>query len=147
MFTYLLEKISKAEFNYVPFKHIEILNFFNEDDFQNILKQSDIKFSSFNNDEQLIGHLRKSGYSVIPFPGYITNSKDYIKWHKNKSGKVYNVSSTNGFGMTYRLKQTNSKIIKNLIEFFEGETFKKIISEKFSINLNQVTFDQGIQNI
>ncbi|MDC0520145.1 hypothetical protein OAN92_05340 [Candidatus Pelagibacter ubique] len=143
--SYLLEKISKAEFNYVPFKHIEIKNFFNDDDFQNILKQSDIKFPSFNNDEQLVDHLQKSGYSAIPFPGCITNPKDYIKWHKNKSGTNYNVSSTEGFGMTYRLKQTNSKIINNLIEFFEGETFKKIISEKFSIDLNQVTFDQGIQ--
>ena len=145
MFEYLLEKISKADFKDEPFKHIEIKNFFNEVDFQNILKQSDIKFPSFNNDEQLIDHLQKSGYSAISFPGCITNHKDYIKWHKNKSGTVYNVSSTEGFGMTYRLTNTNSKIINNLINFFEDNNFKKIISEKFSIDLNQVTFDQGIQ--
>ena len=145
MFEYLSEKILKSDFKDQPFKHIEIKNFFNKDDFQNILKQSEIKFPPFSNDEELIDHLQKSGYSAIPFPGCITNPKDYIKWDKNKSGTNYNVSSTEGFGMTYRLMQTNSTIINNLKIFFEGDTFKKIISEKFSLDLDQVTFDQGIQ--
>ncbi len=145
MFEYLCDKISSAEFKYEPFKHLEINNIFEQKDFQIIIDQDEINFPNFENDEKLIKHLENSNYKAIPFPGCITNSKDYIKWHKNKSGKVYNVSSAEGFGMTYRLMKSNSKIINNLMKFYESNSFKEVLADKFSLDLNQVTFDQGIQ--
>ena len=145
MFEYLSEKILTADFKYDPFKHLEINNIFNQNHFENIINHEQIKFPEFKSDEELIKHLENSSYNAIEFPGCITNTKDYLKWHKNKSGKVYNVSSTEGFGMTYRLKDTNSEILNNLIKFFESESFKNVVAEKFSINLKDVTFDQGIQ--
>ena len=145
MFEYLSEKILTADFKYDPFKHLEINNIFNQNHFKNIVNSEDIKFPEFKSDVELIKHLENSSYNAIEFPGCITNTKDYLKWHKNKSGKVYNVSSTEGFGMTYRLKDTNSEILNNLIKFFESESFKNVVAEKFSINLKDVTFDQGIQ--
>ena len=145
MFEYLSKKILTTDFKYEPFKHLEINNVFEQNDFENIINQEDIKFPKFESDEELIKYLENSNYKAIEFPGCITSSQDYIKWHKNKSGKVYNVNSTEGFGMTYRLKNTNSEILNNLINFFESENFKNVIAEKFSINLKNVTFDQGIQ--
>ena len=64
MFEYLLEKILKSDFKDQPFKHIEIKNFFNKDDFQNILKQSEIKFPSFTYYIQFF-RFRVSSYSFF----------------------------------------------------------------------------------
>ena len=57
MFHIYMKKFQKLNSIIYP-SNILKLNFFNEDDFQNILKQSDIKFPSFNNDVQLVDHLK-----------------------------------------------------------------------------------------
>ena len=145
MFDYLCEKITNADFQYKPFKHIEINNFFTNTDFKNIIEDNQINFPKFESDEKLINFLENENYKSIQFPGCITNSKDYINWHTNKKGINYNVNTTEGFGMTYRLMKPNSVILNNLINFFDSNIFKKAIADKFSINLQDVTFDQGIQ--
>jgi len=145
MFSYLIDKISNTKFETTPFKHLEINNFFKEEHFNEIINQKEINFPKFKDDNDLITYLENNNYQSIEFPGCITSAKDYIKWHKNKLGKILNVSSTEGFGMTYRLINPISKIIIDLNNFFKSYEFRDILSKKFNINLDEVTFDQGIQ--
>ena len=145
MFNYILNKINNAKFLYHPFKHIEINDVFENEHFNKIIDQDQIKFAKMNSDEELISHLENKNYKPVIFPGCVTNSKDYIKWHGNKKNKNLNVSSTEGFGMTYRLTNAESEIISKLVTFISSNEFQQVIAKKFSIDLKDVYFDQGIQ--
>ena len=57
MFDYLCEKITNADFQYKPFKHIEINNLFTTTDFENIIEDNQINFPKFELDEKLINFL------------------------------------------------------------------------------------------
>ena len=63
-FDYLLKKIRRSDFSLHPFRHVEIKNFFSEEDFQEITTANEISTSA-SNDPALIEVLLETGYRFI----------------------------------------------------------------------------------
>jgi hypothetical protein len=145
MFNYLIDKIIKAEFLSYPFTHLYIENFFSDNDFNKIVNSSEIKIPKALSDADLINTLETNGYKAIEFPGCITYKKKYLKWHKNRKKNTQINTSTEGFGMTLRLIDPKSEILKKLNEFLSGEDFNKALADKFLLNFEEVYADNGIQ--
>lgn len=144
-FYYILNKLKKAKFKYIPFKHIEINNLFKLKDFKDIINSKEIDFPKKIDSKTLINYLFENGYKSINFPGSVTSTSAYLNWRKNKKKQKYNNSSCEGFGMTFRLKRAETGIIVDLMEFLASKEFQKTLSMKFNIKLKEVTYDQGIQ--
>lgn len=144
-FGYILDRIEKADFTEYPFKHLEITNFFNDADFEEIINCKAIALESLLSDEDLFKSLFSCGYKVINFPGATTNYKDYLRWHKTKSKKNdWNDPACEGFGVVLRLHELNWPILKDLDYFFSSEGFKTCLSDKFGIS-RAYNYDWGIQ--
>lgn len=148
-FSYLLTKIENAEFLTEPFQHINIFDFFNNEDFQQLLALNQIKLKECENLQELIHELHDKSYEPILFPGSITSEKDYIKFAENGNFnrrliKGYGRKVIEGYGITYRLKKYQSEFLTELMEFFEGDELQKMLIEKFDIKL-PTTYEGGIQ--
>ena len=144
-FSYILKKIKSADFNYNPFKHIYIENFFSAEDFNAIQNCPEISISKQTSDDDLISELYNHGYNIIEFPGCVTNVKEYIKWHRNKNKTDRTHSACGSFGMVFRLYEKKSKILIDLNEFFLSDEFNRVIADRFAIDLNLCKIDGGIQ--
>ena len=108
-FNYLIDKINKSPQTDYPFELVEINNFLNDKDFNEIISAEEINIPSQTSDENLLDYLFNNGYKCINFPGSITSKSAYLKWHKNKDNNhAYTNTSCEGFGMTFRLKQPKS---------------------------------------
>ena len=68
------------------------------------------------NDIDLINLLQKCEWEPIHFPGCTKEINDYIAWRNNHSG-FDNVNTCEGFGITFRLKKSRSKILEDYISF------------------------------
>ena len=112
-FDYILRKINKAQFKYFPFKHIEIKNLFTKKDFLEIINSKEIKIPIKKDSKSLIEYFFNNDYKSINFPGSVTSVNAYLNWRKNKKKQKYNNTSCEGFGMTFRLKNAQTKIIKD----------------------------------
>ncbi|MDC1089807.1 hypothetical protein OAQ01_00065 [Emcibacteraceae bacterium] len=143
--SYILEKIEKAIIQEDPFRHIEIPNLFNNDDFEKIVSSSDIRLNPSDTDADLFANLFNAGYKIISFPGCTTDHNEYIKWHREK--KTVNKTNTacEGFGVVLRLDSPASDSIKELNAFLNSDDFLKCIASKFGISLDQCKYDAGIQ--
>lgn len=144
-FSYLAEKILMSDFLDVPFKHLYIDNFFNEEDFTSIIACPEIATPTVETDEQLISELRSLGYEIIAFPGCITNVDEYIKWHSNKKSSVKFHTACEGFGMVLRLYEKKSQILSDLEEFLLSDEFNSAIADKFGLTMSSCKIDGGIQ--
>lgn len=148
-FSYLIEKIRRAEFNDDPFKHITINDFFEKDDFEEIINTPEIKLKPCQTSEELLTQLKSVDYAAIPFPGSITNENDYLDFIN--SGKInrglikgYGKKVIEGYGITYRLKNTSSQILTEVMDMIESDAFRAALVEKFNISKN-TTYEGGIQ--
>lgn len=144
-FDYLTGKVRSAKFSHTPFKHIYIENFFSAEDFQQITNANENRIPPATSDEVLFDKLFESGYKIISFPGCITNKKEYIKWHSTRERNTKIHTACEGFGMTLRLVDAKSDVIKVLKEFVEGAAFNRAIAEKFEVLLDDCDIDGGIQ--
>lgn len=145
---YLIEKIKNAKFSDFPFKHIYIENFFEENDFKDIINSSDVCYLGLKNDEILIHSLLDGGYKIIKFPGCITDINDYLEWHDNKDsdgGNNFLHTACEGFGMTLRLFEPTDSLISDVKSFINSPVFNQVIAEKFLIEYDQCSVDTGIQ--
>lgn len=142
-FNYLIDKINKAKFRQDPFKHVYIENFFHEDDFHNIISNSEIKIKKCKNDEFLFSELFKKNYKILSFPGTTTNYKEYIKKHK-KNEPLKSHSACESAGIVLRLDPKNTFLIK-LNNFIKSDKFNVAIANKFDIDFNSCRVDTGIQ--
>ena len=61
MFDYLLKKIKNAEFKDFPYRHIYIEDFFNNSDFNKIVKGTQINLPAADSIEELIKILKDNG--------------------------------------------------------------------------------------
>ncbi len=148
-FNYLLDKINHANFSSSPFNHVTINNFFNEDDFNELINLGQIKLGACENTKSLINLLRNEMYEPIFFPGSITSESKYLKYIENglfnkKLIDGYGKKLLEGYGITYRLKQYRSNFIKELMEFFEGEELHNLLRVKFKLQL-PTYYDGGVQ--
>ena len=145
MFDYLLKKIEASPIKTKPFTHIEIEDFFNSEDFKNIINSNQIKFDSFNNDSHLFESLLENGYKIIEFPGCIANRKEYIDWHKKKWKNIDLNPACESFGMALRLDKKDDAFISSVSEFFSSDLFIQTISKKLGVDASVTYFDGGIQ--
>jgi len=136
-FVYLLEKIQNAEFVKEPFEHIVIENFLNDVHFDAIIGDKQIHFGKCDTNNQMRQKLKENHYAPISFPGCTINEKLYFESLKNNKWKNIHSDLGNeeleGFGIAYRLKITNNKLIKNLLNFMNSNRFKNALKSKFNI--------------
>jgi len=145
-FAYLTEKIRAADFLADPFLHLQINDFFSEEHFARITQAPEIAISGLRSDEHLFQKLFESGYKIINFPGCITDKDKYLSWHKQKSAQRHlNNSACEGFGITLRLTSAVSPVIAELMDFLGSHEFQSVLAQKFSVRLDDVFYDAGIQ--
>lgn len=144
-FEYLLRKITSAEFDEDPFRHLYIKDFFSDEHFSRLTAAPEIAVQPRDSDEELFGELFDAGYKIIDFPGCITNKDTYIRWHRSRGKQKHNNSACEGFGVTLRLKSANSEFINELMQFMSGRELQQALASKFGIDLDAVYFDGGIQ--
>lgn len=143
--SYIIEKIKNAELSEFPFKHIEINELFEKNDFEEIIRSPEITIKVAQNDEALFDELFTCNYRIIGFPGCTRNYKEYIKWHKEKKNSQKSNTSCEGYGVAMRLKSPKSNAIKVLQDFINSREFIDCITEKFNIKASQCSYDAGIQ--
>jgi len=134
-FNYLIDKIYDADFILDPFKFIYLENFFSEEHFQRILACKQIKVPQFNSTKEMCNELSKTyKYSPQHLPGCTTDLKSYLLWHDTrKTGKgVANQDLLEGYGIAFRLKKYQDNILKDLVNFFNGDAWHNCIKEKFN---------------
>lgn len=144
-YDYILEKISSAEFSTHPFYHIEIDRLFEENDFDEIIGNVDIKIPKAKDDTDLLNLLFNAGYRIIEFPGCTQDYREYIDWHRKKEISKKTNTSCEGFGVVLRQTSPKSQVIRNLIDFLESEKFVNCISKKFGLLASDCKYDCGIQ--
>lgn len=144
-FKYLIDQIYNADFLSEPFKHIEINNFLSEQHFNMVVNAEEINLPEFKNDYDLFDGIEKAGYTMVPFPGAITNKKEYI----DKRSKGRSVTGTHlaceSQGVVLRLNNPKSSQLIQLKKFVESEAFNRSIAEKFNLDFNNLETDGGIQ--
>ena len=143
-FSYLIQKIESAEWELQPFKHIAINNFINSSDFNEIISCDEIDIRHFTNDKDLIDNLFSQGYKMVPFPGAITDHKEYIR-NRKASKKTTSHSATESAGLVFRLIKPKSEKLKKLKQFLESSDFNQVLATKFNLDFSSCTVDGGIQ--
>lgn len=144
-FQYLIDKIQNSKIIESPYPHIYIENFFDEEDFSKIINSHGVNTKNYKNNDELFESLFSFGYKTIDFPGCINNVNDYNAWHSKKQTSKKLHSACEGFGMTLRLMEPNSPILKNLKIFIESKDFKNALASKFNIDADSVYSDNGLQ--
>ncbi len=133
-FSYLKDKILKAEFEYSPFKHIIIDNFFNEEHFNEIIKNDQIHFEESSDTESMINTLLKKGYGIQQFPGCSESVSEYLHSLKNDIWPTErNGTPIESFGITFRLNKFNSDFLKSVVEYLNGDEFHNALKNKFDL--------------
>jgi hypothetical protein len=146
-FERILSNISAAEFSNEPFRHIYIENFFEAEDFENIVSAPEIRLEKFNCDDELIAELYRHNYKEIPFPGTTTDVQTYLDWHKTRNRQAgINKATCEGFGITFRLTKSESgSILSKCSEFFTSDRFWDTLKRKFALERFDVRHDFGLQ--
>ena len=144
-FHYIIQKINDAQISEDPFPHIYIENFFDSKDFSRIINSDGINTKDYKDNDELFNSLFNLGYKIIDFPGCINNVKEYNSWHDKKYSSKKLHSACEGFGMTLRLLEPQSSILKNLKLFIESNDFNKALASKFNIDIDKVYSDNGLQ--
>lgn len=142
--SYLVKKIKNAKFSESPFKYIEINNFFNDNDFKEIVSSEEINISA-SSDLDLFQNLFNNSYKIIKFPGCTVNYREYIDWHKTKNVTAKTNTTCEGYGVVLRLYSAKSSPIEELINFINYDIFIDTISEKFNISNEKCIYDAGLQ--
>jgi hypothetical protein len=143
-FQYLLDKIDRVPFSTMPFKHLEIADFFAPEDFAEIVRAPEVALRVFSSDQDLVDGLSEAGYEPIPFPGTTDDVQTYLGWHRG--GQSHPVGDTcEGFGMTFRLMRFTSPILLELQQFFTSPAFLERTAARFDITPDATRADSGLQ--
>lgn len=127
-----------------PFRHIEINDLLPPEVFREVVSSPEIAFAPCSSDRELVGQLADKGWKPIPFPGTTENVESYLKWHA-KGGKVLNNNTCEGFGITYRLFDAQSPILRELQAFLQDDAFKDAVAGRFGVSAGETIYDAGIQ--
>lgn len=144
-FQYLLDKIYNSTIIESPYPHIYIDNFFNEEDFSEIINSNGVNTKNYQDNDELFNSLFDLGYKIIDFPGCINNVEEYNSWHRSKHSSKKLHSACEGFGMTLRLLDPRSTFLERLKSFIESSDFNLALASKFSIDVDSVYSDNGLQ--
>lgn len=145
-FRYVLDKIRCSSFRADPFQHVYIEDVFDDRDFKEIVNTPEIQLPVVADDQELFAELERNCFEPIDFPGTTRDIETYLRWHQERKSSGINYETTDGFGVTLRLKQTQEgTVLRELDEFFNSDLFWKTLAEKFDIDLSQVRRDTGLQ--
>lgn len=146
-YDYLLERIAAEPFTEVPFRHLHIMNFLSEADFQAIVGAPEIAVQPVASDEALIEALHRIGYKEIHFPGTTTDLPTYLDWHRDrKRQEGVNNGNCEGFGVTLRLQRApETPSLRDLDAFFRSPAFAETLARKFGLDTDACAFDFGLQ--
>jgi hypothetical protein len=91
------------------------------------------------------------GYVPQPFPGCVTNVEQYLKYLENPSKNFssshiegYGREVIEGYGMTMRLKEIRSPLLRDLNSFLNSKPFLDSLKNKFEI-LDDVRVETAYQ--
>lgn len=143
-FHYLIEKINEAEYIASPFRHIEINDFLDADDFNEIMSCPEVATPECASDLELFDTLFSLGYQMVPFPGATTDHVQYIKYRETNR-RIYHHSATESAGVVVRLNTPDSEILRELKTFIASDSFNKALAQKFDVKLESCSKDAGIQ--
>lgn len=138
-FSYLSEKIKSKAFSTVPFQHIIINDFFTEEHFNLIINSPQIKTKEYKSNLEVVQGLKELGYKSEPFPGCITDEKEYINFANNQDKfnknliKGYGKEVIEGYGLTMRLYDIRDQFLKDLMDYLKGDEFQNTLRDKFGI--------------
>jgi hypothetical protein len=142
-FFYLIDKIRNAPFCDEPFRHIEIRQFLSPEHFEAVTSDRQVALPRVGTTEDLIQSLDDHGYKIIPFPGCVTSSKEYLKWFNDGTGRQIH-GATESFGIAFRLSDPKSTVLSELNAFLVSDEMQAALIDKFGIE-RPVTIDAGLQ--
>lgn len=133
-FSYLSEKIAAATFDFEPFRHLLIENFLSPEHLQAILSDPQVHFEEVGSTPELVRRLHTEGYEVQNFPGCTSDINEYL-WHYENDSFPSGRKGTpiESYGITYRLQRHDTRFTAELVEYLNGQEFKKALEEKFGI--------------
>jgi hypothetical protein len=133
-FNYIIEKVKKATFIKDPYPHLYIKDFISEEHLDIILRDTQIHFKEVFTDDELYNELIKQDYKIQQFPGC---ANTWITYKKILQDKAYieNSDLVESMGITFRLdyQDIKSDIIKELVEFMNGDNFHQTLKDKFGL--------------
>ena len=133
-FSYLSDKIAKADFHSAPFKHILIEDFLLPEHLDAVLSDPQVHFEEVGSTPELTRRLYTEGYRIQDFPGCTSDIDEYLWHHKNDSFPTGRKGTPiESYGITYRLHRHDKPLTAELVEYLNGEEFKKTLEEKFEI--------------
>lgn len=144
-FAYVLEKIEKARFTDLPFRHLRIDDLFSQEDFLSFTGASEVKLERQSSDGELLDTLSDRGFEIIDFPGCFNRREDYLRWRKSRRGQRSVSSTCEGKGLAVRLKSPKSKAVVDLNHFLQSESLQDSLRRKFDLETCSLSYDAGIQ--
>lgn len=139
-FQYILKKLDSADFQYTPFKHLIIDDFFSDEHLNIILSDKQIHFLPVKDTNQLITTLSDYDYEVIGFPGCTQNIDKYLECLDSNEWNNIHTSLADGelegYGIAYRLNSYRSRFIQDLMEFMNGPELHALLRKKFDLSKN-----------
>ena len=133
-FSYLSEKIRNANFQLEPFEHLLIEDFLLPEHLEQILSDPQVHFEEVGSTPELARRLYSEGYRIQNFPGCTSDLDEYLWHYKNDSFPTGRKGTPiESYGITYRLQRHDSPVTRELVEYLNGDEFKKTLEEKFQI--------------
>lgn len=131
-FAYILDKIAGAPIQTNPFPHVVVADLLSKEHLQCILNDEQIHFEPQPDTRTLMETLTKKNYVIQFFPGCTTNAALYRKCLE--SGQFpQDKDEVESFGMAYSLNKISNRLIDRLCRFFNTETFKQALLNKFDM--------------
>ncbi|MBI4884968.1 MAG: hypothetical protein HY826_13035 [Actinobacteria bacterium] len=132
-FGYLLDRISEAKFDVIPFPHLYLTDFLAESDFDAIVNSSDITLPIAAGFDELLLFLERAGYQSMPWPGCTQSKAEYLLWLEESVRPQAIKPTCDGQGMAFQLSEPSSALVRSLAEFFRSAEFEMLVREKFHI--------------
>jgi hypothetical protein len=124
MFDYLLDKITQADIESFPYKHIEVNNFLEQEHLDIFINDDQLHFKPCSSDYELFKSLLDNQYEVFSGAGVTKDFKKYLQMLKNGEGIE---------GMGFFLPKPRNPVLKEFLEFFRSDKFHECVKAKFDV--------------
>src|SRR5271163_1259148 len=143
-FNYIAERISDAEFDTEPFRHLFIRDLLTEIDFKEVTQSEDVLLPAVSTVTELFDQLERVGYEVIEAPGCTTSRPEYERWLEKSQRPTMTHDACEGEGMTLRLRKPRNDAVQALDQFFKSQQLHDVLVEKFGLS-EPTNLDAGLQ--
>ncbi|MCV7100446.1 hypothetical protein [Mycobacterium palustre] len=143
-FTYLLDKLDKAEIRGEPFPHVYIEDFLDGEDFEAVMGAAEITLPAAAEVNELFARLDAAGYQPIDFPGCTKSRAEYIAWLQAAVKPKDTHPACEAKGMALRCMNLKSEAAQSLDAFFRSPELQDLLTRKFGITA-PVQQEGGVQ--